>query len=79
MNIKTEIGYYPRSYQEDRDLMDARRDLEICRRIIRGFRSSLSSWLNMSNAEMRLHCGELSAQEIRSIRAVLNAIASEVH
>lgn len=31
-------------------------------------------WWNQSDEGLRLRCGELSAQEIRTIRAVLNAI-----
>jgi hypothetical protein len=31
----------------------------------------------MSDADMRLRCGELTAQEIRSIRAVLNHIVGQ--
>lgn len=37
--------------------------------------SSLNSWLNASDAELRLMLGELTAQEIRTLRAVLKAIA----
>lgn len=36
--------------------------------------TSLNDWTNYSDSELRLRCGELSAQEIRTIRAVLNAI-----
>jgi len=31
-------------------------------------------WRGQSDAGLRLRCGELTAQEIRTIRAVLNAI-----
>lgn len=31
-------------------------------------------WRNQSDEGLRLRCGELTAQEIRTIRAVLNAI-----
>ena len=31
-------------------------------------------WRNQSDAGLRLRCGELTAQEIRTIRAVFNAI-----
>jgi hypothetical protein len=34
----------------------------------------LSEWLNLTDAGLRLRCGELTAQEIRTVRAVLNAI-----
>ncbi len=37
--------------------------------------SRLNSWLNASDAELRLRLGELTAQEIRTLRAVLKAIA----
>lgn len=35
----------------------------------------LREWLNLTDAGLRLRCGELTAQEIRTVRAVLNAIA----
>jgi hypothetical protein len=31
-------------------------------------------WASLSDSELRLRCGELTAQEIRTIRAVLAAI-----
>lgn len=31
-------------------------------------------WRDMTDSEMRLHCGEITAQEIRTVRAVLNQI-----
>jgi hypothetical protein len=34
----------------------------------------LLEWHGYSDADLHLRCGELTAQEIRSIRAVLNAI-----
>jgi hypothetical protein len=34
----------------------------------------VAAWRDMPAAEMRLRCGELKAQEIRTVRAVLNAI-----
>ena len=34
-------------------------------------------WANMSDSEMRLKCGEMTAQEIRSIKAVLNNILNQ--
>jgi len=34
----------------------------------------LREWHGLSADALRLRCGELTAQEIRSIRAVLNAI-----
>lgn len=37
--------------------------------------SRLKSWLNANDAELRLRLGELTAQEIRTLRAVLKAIA----
>lgn len=38
----------------------------------------LNEWRNMTDAEMRLRCGEVTAQEIRTVRAVLAAIAEGV-
>jgi len=35
-------------------------------------------WLEMPSQEMRLRCGEMTSQEIRSVRAVLDAIAREM-
>ena len=35
---------------------------------------SLTDWTTLSDSELKLRCGELSAQEIRTIRAVLNAL-----
>lgn len=34
----------------------------------------VETWLTMSDDEMRLRCGEMGAQEIRSVRAVLKNI-----
>ena len=33
-------------------------------------------WRKMSGSEMRLHCGEMSAQEVRTVKAVLGSILS---
>lgn len=33
-------------------------------------------WSEFSDEEMRLHAGEMTAQEIRSVRAVLNSISA---
>ena len=35
-------------------------------------------WHSQSDEGLRLHCGELTAQEIRTIRAVLNAVFSQL-
>jgi len=35
---------------------------------------AVAEWRDLSAAEMRLRMGELSAQDIRNIKAVLNAI-----
>ena len=40
-------------------------------------RSRALEWHRMSDADMRLRMGELTAQEIRSIRAVLNHIVGQ--
>jgi hypothetical protein len=37
----------------------------------------LREWHKASASEMRLRCGEMTAGEIRSIRAVLNAIMGD--
>ena len=34
----------------------------------------VESWGELSDSGLRLRCGELTAQEIRTVRAVLNAI-----
>jgi len=34
----------------------------------------VEEWLDMPADEMRLRCGEMTAQEIRTVRAVLNSI-----
>lgn len=34
----------------------------------------VAAWRDMSDAQMRLNCGEMTAQEIRTVRAVLNQI-----
>jgi hypothetical protein len=39
-----------------------------------GINKIVAAWRDMPAAEMRLRCGELKAQEIRTVRAVLNAI-----
>lgn len=38
--------------------------------------SKATEWSLLSDAEMRLRCGEMTAQEIRTVRAVLGAIVS---
>ena len=38
----------------------------------------VAAWHDMPDAEMRLRCGELTAQEIRTVRAVLNAILDNI-
>jgi len=35
----------------------------------------LEEWQNMSSSQMRLQCGELTAEQIRIVRSVLNVIA----
>jgi hypothetical protein len=35
----------------------------------------LEDWRNMSSAQMRLQCGEMTAEQIRIVRAILNVIA----
>ncbi len=35
----------------------------------------LEDWRNMSSAQMRLQCGELTAEQIRIVRSILNVIA----
>lgn len=37
--------------------------------------TNLDHWHNMSSAQMRLQCGELTAEQIRIVRSILNAIA----
>jgi hypothetical protein len=37
-------------------------------------RKEIETWLNMSNDEMRLKCGELTTNEIRAVKAVLKSI-----
>jgi hypothetical protein len=37
-------------------------------------RDSLNEWVNLTDAGLRLRCGELTAQEIRTVRAVLRAV-----
>ena len=39
-------------------------------------RYRVTKWRDMPDDEMRLRAGEMTAQEIRSVRAVLNAILS---
>lgn len=39
-------------------------------------KTDLEFWRKMSSQEMRLRCGEMSAQEIRTVRAVLDTILS---
>ena len=41
-----------------------------------GVYDNVQKWSNMSDSELRLYCGELTAQEIRTIRAVLKAVNS---
>ncbi len=39
--------------------------------------NNLLHWINKSDSALRLACGELTAQEIRTVRAVLSAIYRE--
>lgn len=39
----------------------------------------IERWRGMPDSELRLRCGEMTAQEIRTVRAVLSAIAAEVN
>lgn len=58
-------------------LFDAENFFEFTRSIERQFvalTSKIREWQSMSEAKMRLRCGELSAQDIRNIKAVLEAI-----
>jgi len=46
-----------------------------------GYRMASSdciSWLEMSNSKLLLMAGEMSAQELRTVRAVLNAMANKI-
>ena len=38
----------------------------------------VEAWGEMYDSDLRLRCGELTAQEIRTVRAVLNAILDNV-
>jgi len=37
-------------------------------------KAALADWGELSDSGLRLRCGELTSQEIRTVRAVLNAI-----
>ena len=39
---------------------------------------SLCDWAELSGSGLRLRCGELTAQEVRTVRAVLYAICGTV-
>lgn len=41
-------------------------------------RGEICRWLDMTNQEMRLICGELTVQEIRSIKAVIKHIYAKI-
>lgn len=47
---------------------------ELCREDYKKIADRLFEWRNLTDSGMRLHCGEMTAQEIRTVRAVLNAI-----
>jgi hypothetical protein len=41
---------------------------------------SAKKWYDMSDSQMRLHCGEMTAQEIRTVKAVLrNILEGHLH
>lgn len=44
------------------------------KKIARKLRDRIAMWRDMPSAEMRLRAGEMTAQEIRTVRAVLAAI-----
>lgn len=57
-HIRFEVTGCPCCLEEERDRL----------------RSGLEKWLNMSDSQMRLCSGEMTAQEIRTVRAVLSSI-----
>ena len=50
-------------------------NLGYCARRASMLENQIALWKGFSDEDMRLRCGEMSAQEIRTVRAVLNAIA----
>jgi hypothetical protein len=53
------------------------RRLERERNEAREENARLREWHGLTDAELRLRLGELTAQEIRTVRAVLNAILAD--
>jgi hypothetical protein len=49
-----------------------------CQKALRVYQRVMD-WKNQSSEGLRLRCGELTAQEIRTIRAVLQSILSEMN
>lgn len=42
-------------------------------------RNRVKEWSSLADAGLRLRCGELSSQEIRTVRAVLSAISGPIN
>ncbi len=57
--------------QEEREQMQ---ELEVLRCVVSGGKAY--TWHSFSNADLKLRLGELTAQEIRTLRAVLEAIVT---
>lgn len=60
--------------QDDKVPVSFARQLERELNASNKIKEKASSYAAMSDSELRLRCGELTAQEIRTIRAVLNNI-----
>jgi hypothetical protein len=57
-------------------------DLDLCdvcywRKQAETLVQKIKEWSHLSDAGMRLRCGDMTAQEIRTVRAVLNALPKE--
>jgi hypothetical protein len=57
---------------------EALRELDKARTAARKLRDAFAKWRDMPSEEMRLRAGDMTAQEIRSVKAVLNAILLNV-
>lgn len=65
----------PQMHAEANESIEAmfRKGCDLERQLV-ALTSKIREWQSMSDAEMRLRCGELSAQDIRNIKAVLESI-----
>lgn len=67
--IYERMGYGPEAYGP----LYKAGGIRICNALLES--EKLREWISLSDQALRLRCGEMTAQEVRTVRAVLRAIA----